>query len=407
MANYIDKITLSGSTYLLHDTELRNQLESGVIYKGVIKTETTLAMTQNRGWLYKIGANGWFNTGSGKYEPGDTKPSTDPSWMRVWVGDALIGRCFSTATDTPGYDYLPSADNPHTHEIPLMTVTSGTAGAHSHSVTAAGDISTIASHSHAFDGTEGTTSAATSHSHSVTIPAQTITPTAATTGAPSGATGSLSGTAASHSHTFNGTEASHNHTFSGTAASHSHTFNGTQTNTSQVASHTHNVSGSIPGWNITASTYTASDVNAFVLNITAESKTLSGVVADAAGAHSHTVTATGTIGVTTITPAGTVGYTSITPAGSIGVVTLTPAGTISVTLPSFGAFAAGMQVSVAGGTYSTTQAGGHSHTFTPEGSVGLGGAHSHTFTGTAVSTSQVAGHAHEVTIPTHNTDQAS
>ena len=185
----------------------------------------------------------------------------------------------------------------------------------------------------------------TGHTHSVTAAGTVSKPT-------------FTGTAASHNHSFTGTEAGHTHKFTGTAASHKHTFTGTAHDhsftgsavTSGGASATISINsvksvGTAASHSYTAPSLTASCANqcltltwsagshSFTANTvpTVEAKTV-------ATAHTHSVTAAGTVGSktaggtiadTSVTPAGTIAETKITPAGTVANKSITPAGTIS------------------------------------------------------------------------------
>ena len=254
-----------------------------------------------------------------------------------------------------------------------------------------------------------------SHKHSVTAAgtnsSTSITP-AGTVSQPT-----FTGTAASHNHTFTGTAAEHTHTFTGTQATasvkytpagivsssftgtaHNHTFSGTPatsgkpdtTNVTTIYSITG--VGSLPSASLSSGTlpscsYTAPSLTASVSNQCLTLSLSGGSHSFSAGAfpkltfsagslptreaisvpntnHTHSVTASGTIGNTTtggtitstfkgteatishtFTPAGTISKTSITPAGTISSKELTPAGTVSK--PTF-----------------TGTAASHTHTFT-------------------------------------------
>ena len=241
--------------------------------------------------------------------------------------------------------------------------------------------------------------AAKSHKHSVTAAgtnsSTSITP-AGTVSQPT-----FTGTAASHNHTFTGTAAEHNHTFTGTQATtsvkytpagtvsssftgtaHNHTFSGTAatsgkpdtTNVTTIYSITG--VGTLPSASLSSGTlpscsYTAPSLSASVSNQCLTISLSGGSHSFSAGAfptltfsagtlptreavsmpntnHTHSVTATGTIGNATaggsvsstftgteatishtFTPAGSISKTSITPAGTISSKELTPAGTVS------------------------------------------------------------------------------
>lgn len=91
--------------------------------------------------------------------------------------------------------------------------------------------------------------------------------------------------------------ASHTHTFTGTAlATHTHAFTGTSATTSSAGAHTHPIKGSTgsPGYY---------ETTMFGGSVTAGSNRM---VTDSSGAHTHTLTATGTnAAVTAGTPSGT------------------------------------------------------------------------------------------------------
>ena len=247
---------------------------------------------------------------------------------------------------------------------------------------------------------EGTTAlsskyAAKSHKHSVTAAgtnsSTSITP-AGTVSQPT-----FTGTAASHNHTFTGTAAEHTHTFTGTQATasvkytpagtvsssftgtaHNHTFSGTPaksgipdtTNVTTIYSITG--VGSLPSHSYTAPSLKGSVENqCLTLTFNSGSHSFSAGTLPTREAvslpntnHTHSVTATGTIGNATVggsvsstftgteatishtfTPAGSISKTSLTPAGTISSKELTPAGTVSK--PTF-----------------TGTAASHTHTFT-------------------------------------------
>lgn len=192
----------------------------------------------------------------------------------------------------------------------------------------------------------GTRVSKVGHTHSVTAAGTISTPT-------------FTGTAASHNHTFTGTEAGHTHTFTGTAASHDHSFTGTKHKhtftgtavTSGGASATTSVYsitgvGSLPSHPYTAPSLTASCTNqcltltwsAGAHSFSAGSLPTRSDAITVATAHTHSVTAsgtldeiaaTGTVGSKSVTPAGTIAETKITPAGTVANKSITPAGTIS------------------------------------------------------------------------------
>lgn len=254
-----------------------------------------------------------------------------------------------------------------------------------------------------------------SHKHSVTAAgtnsSTSITP-AGTVSQPT-----FTGTAASHNHTFTGTAAEHTHTFTGTektasvkytpagtvsssftGTAHNHTFSGTPaksgipdtTNVTTIYSITG--VGTLPSASLSSGTlpscsYTAPSLTASVSNQCLTISLSGGSHSFSAGAfptltfsagtlptreavsipntnHTHSVTATGTIGNATaggsvsstfagteatishtFTPAGSISKTSLTPAGTISSKELTPAGTVSK--PTF-----------------TGTAASHTHTFT-------------------------------------------
>lgn len=233
------------------------------------------------------------------------------------------------------------------------------------------------------------------HKHSVTaagtVGSTSITP-AGTVSQPT-----FTGTAASHNHTFTGTAAEHTHTFTGTKATasvkytpagtvsssftgtaHNHTFSGTATTSGKPD--TMNVTtiysitdvGSLPSHTYTAPSLTGSvEKQCLTLTFNQGTHTFSAgslpkreAVSVPNTNHTHSVTATGTIGNATaggtvsstfagteatishtFTPAGSISKTSITPAGTISSKELTPAGTVSK--PTF-----------------TGTAASHTHTFT-------------------------------------------
>lgn len=196
----------------------------------------------------------------------------------------------------------------------------------------------------------GTKLSKVGHTHSVTAKGTTASTSITPAGSVSQPT--FTGTEAGHTHEFTGTAASHDHTFTGTK--HKHTFTGTAV-TSGGASATASIYqitgvGTLPTHTYTAPSLTATVSNqCLTLTWNAGSHTFDAGTLPTrssitvAKAHTHSVTAAGTLD--EITATGTVGSKSITPAGTIKETKITPAGTVSK--PTF-----------------TGTAASHNHTFT-------------------------------------------
>ena len=320
------------------------------------------------------------------------------SWGGLSLDRMLIGDA-ATSSDLTGMTLTGVDSLPTTYQTATMYygIHSGNIGSQSvHYATSAGSATTATKATKDGNGNViESTYAAKSHKHSVTAAgtnsSTSITP-AGTVSQPT-----FTGTAASHNHTFTGTAAEHTHTFTGTektvsvkytpagtvsssftGTAHNHTFSGTPaksgipdtTNVTTIYSITG--VGTLPSHSYTAPSLKGSVENqCLTLTCNAGSHSVSAGTLPTREAvsmpntnHTHSVTATGTIGNTTaggtvsstfagteatishtFTPAGSISKTSITPAGTISSKELTPAGTVSK--PTF-----------------TGTAASHTHTFT-------------------------------------------
>lgn len=163
-------------------------------------------------------------------------------------------------------------------------------------------------------------------------------------------------------------------------------------NTTTVASNAHTHSVTAKGTLNSTGAHTHSVTAAGTLNST--------------GAHTHSVTAAGTLNSTgahthSVTAKGTLNSTGAhTHALSSNVVTGSLSGTV-LTLTSSAVTASsagGHSHTFTGSSANTNEKGGHSHTFTGSAvTAASAGSHSHTFTGSAVASSSAGGHSHTFT----------
>lgn len=413
---YIDQVKIGSTTYEIHD----KRLENPVIFGGIVPPAGSTSDYQQKwinlhiaatsdanAWVqWKIGTRGIIFKDDDQfyfYAVGTTLPSPASAYIKlqdVYPGDLVYFKGDSDPIANQEIEYVPSADNPHTHGA--GTLSAATAGAHSHSVTAAGTLSTAGKHSHTVTAS-GTLSSDGSHSHTITLSGTTTThshsyvkatgvanggahthsvsiPTLAV--AVTGTGGSFAGTSvntnekgghshtitmASHRHSFTAsgtldTAGSHSHTFTGTAATHNHSVTAAGTLDSK-GGHTHTVNKSITLNSGGAHTHGVSyvkltpTVSGTVLQFT---ETTVNTEAVSAGGHSHTVNAS-----ITLDSAGSHSHTFTGSSVNVSTVTLTPAGTLN-------------------------EKGGHSHNFvgtagntgyaTSTGTMSTAGAHSHSVT---------------------------
>ena len=411
MSNIINQVKVGDTAYDIHDSRLDNGY---VKFMGVKDGPTTASGStvftpedvDGSTELWKIGAitvDTWFaaksdNSALMLVGADTTLPTGFTKGNRAYPGDQVYyhGNIF---------EIVPSADNPHTHGA--GTLQAASAGAHTHSVTAAGTLSTAGKHSHTVTAS-GTLNSAGSHSHTITLSGTTGThshsyvkatgvanggahthsvsiPTLAV--AVTGEGGSFAGTSANtnekggHSHTI--TMASHRHSFtpSGTldaAGSHSHTFTGTAAThnhsvtaagtLSSAGGHSHSVNKTITLNTGGAHTHGVSYAKlvATVVGTTLQfSETTVNTEAASAGGHSHTVNAT-----ITLDSAGSHSHTFTGSAVNVSTVTLTPAGTLNAQgshSHGFTGTAGNTGYVTSTGTMST--AGAHTHSVTATGTI--------------------------------------
>ena len=357
-------------------------------------------------------------------ESGKIYVDTSTNKTYRWSGSAYVEISASLAIGTTAST---AAKGNHTHSAsytPAGSVTgsfSGTAASHTHTLSG--------SFTSGVNSGTAVTASSTSHTHSV--PELKFTGTAAghTHGLSgsftSGANSGTAVTASTSSHTHNVTAAGtvgantsgvsvphmgHTHSipelkFTGTAASHTHSFGATTSGgpsaTVKVGSETH--THSIPALTFTGSSATSgtpsattaaasltSSVSNQRLTLTFSAQTV------ATGAHTHSVTATGSVGASTTgapsatTSVGSSAHTHTTAAATTGSASHTPSGTISVgTGTSVG------NTGIPGATdFAEVATKDHTHSFT--GSAVTSGAASTTSGHTA--SVAPSGHTHSTTL---------
>lgn len=328
---YVDGLIANRFTYVLSNSAATtpNATKYGT-------TQGTLAASQNTEYkIYLVSHT--HETGKDVYDEWITvKNGSTYSWEKIGNTDMTID-IDGIITDIASHTFTPSG----TVSKPTFTgdkVTTDSKGAHTHSVTATGNVSST------FSGTE-TTLSGTTEGHQHTIAAQGITVKGSVTAA-----GSVSQPTFTGSESTTSTEPAHSHQISAGAISVSGTFNpstiaitaggftGTEatinmTNSSAIPTsnteHTHTISNK--GITISSEVTAAGTVSKPTFTGTAatiESTNAEDIVSTSES-HSHTIAANGISVSSTYTPAGTVSTPTITVTPSATVYSMTGAGTAS------------------------------------------------------------------------------
>ena len=418
---YINQVQVGSTTYDIRDKRLENPVDfAGVITQGTGSiTSMTLTVGAEETDQWKVGSTvnpAWIvetEEGMNTREVKFSASSPGASYKRLYPGDLVYGYHGATATSYYVWAVVPSADNPHTHSIPALSGSAASNGAHSHSVTASGTLSTAGGHSHTVNVSASVTSG-NNHSHTYTVPTQadsagghthTVTFSASPEVVSTARTGTDGGSITS---TFTGTSANTNekggHTHTVTMNSHSHSVTASGT-LSTSGSHSHKVTyskASASGTSIPA----AVSGNTLVFStsyVTGITNTATEVTSAENGGHSHTFTgssvntgwATSTVkSVSTdgahthsVTATGTISNTVVWPLYQ-GIATITAVG---ATVSTNGAHSHALS-----GTSAAKNTGTAAVAISVTATLDSAGSHSHTFTGSSVNTSETGAHTHTV-----------
>lgn len=366
---FINQVQVGSTTYDIRDKRLENPVDfQGVITQVTPATASTISWGTGETDQWKVGS---FNTNLAYLTPGTTTAtvyfgSSVPSGStRVYTGD-LIYAYLKSGDTNPSWEVVPSADNPHTHSIPALSGTAASVASHNHTYTVPTQANSAGGHGHTVDLPKLTGDVAVSrNTHTSGGATSTFTGDSANTNEKGG-----------HSHTFTGTAGNTGNggaqtVTSAAAGGHSHTFTGSAVNSTSAGGHSHTITVTndktwIPSYSNNTLVFTEKTISA---------------TSTAVASHSHSVTASGTIG------------------------------------------------TVSDHSHSVTIAS-HSHSFTPTGTLSTDGAHTHSVTakgsvsttitwpqyvGTAtiqpvsgITTSTVGGHTHELsgTSAAKNTSEA-
>ena len=311
---YINQVQVGSTTYDIRDKRLENPVDfAGVITQATTSvTAMTLTVGAEETDQWKVGSTvdpAWIletEQGTNTREIKFTASSPGMGYKRLYPGDLVYGYHGATATSYYVWAAVPSADNPHTHSIPALSGTALSVNSHSHTYSVPTQADSSGAHSHEFALPKLTGSVAVSKNTQSTGGAtSTFTGTAANTDSQGG-----------HSHTFTGTESNTGNggaqtVTSAAAGGHSHTFTGTAVNSTSDGGHSHTITVTnnktwIPSYSNNTLVFTEQTISA---------------TSTAAGSHSHSVTASGTI--------GTVGDHSHSVTVAAHSHSFTPAGTLS------------------------------------------------------------------------------